>query len=73
MAQPLDVVAAALRKIRDQADWALLQINEAGERRSLSWRCTQCGYVKKFTRPASEEVATSRCPRCRGEQFEPGQ
>lgn len=69
MESPLEVLTAALRRIRDQADAALRNAN-VEERRSLAWKCKQCGYVKKFTRPASEEVA-SRCPRCRGDEFEP--
>jgi hypothetical protein len=47
----------ALKSIRDQADSALKKIEQRGEQRSLSWKCTTCGHTKHFTRPALAEVA----------------
>jgi rubrerythrin len=60
----------SLRDIRDKADTALRRMQSTSEQRSLAWRCTACGYIKHFTRPAPAEVA-SPCPKCQGSKFEP--
>ena len=36
--------------------------------RALRWRCTQCGHVKRVTRPMPAEVAPP-CPKCRSDSF----
>jgi len=69
MESPLNSLTATLKRIRDQAD-AALRIVDQSDRRSLAWKCKACGYVKHFTRPATADAA-SRCPRCKGEAFEP--
>ena len=67
----IETLTAALQAIRDHADAALKGMElPATNRRSLGWKCTGCGYVKHFTRPARAEVAAP-CPKCRGAAFEP--
>ena len=61
---------ASLQDIRDKADAAIRRTQTATERRSLAWRCTACGYIKHFTRPATAEVA-SPCPKCQSVEFQP--
>ena len=61
---------ASLQDIRDKADAALRRTQMASEQRSLAWRCTACGHIKHFTRPALAEVALP-CPKCQGSKFEP--
>jgi len=72
MAETPDRIRQILEKIREETDQALALLNGAGlaEERALGWKCTGCGYVKHFTRPASFEVV-GRCPRCRSDQFRP--
>jgi rubrerythrin len=58
-----------LKSIRDQADSILKKIERTAEQRSLAWKCTSCGYAKRFTRPVFAEVAAP-CPKCDGETFQ---
>jgi hypothetical protein len=53
----LKALIVALTSIRDQADSALRTIEEPRRERSLAWKCSACGYIKHFTRPALAEVA----------------
>jgi rubrerythrin len=69
METPLDTLATALRRIRDHADAVLKKIESPAERRSLAWKCRNCGYIKHFSKPAIAEVSAP-CPRCRGDAFE---
>jgi hypothetical protein len=68
--QALDALIVALRSIRDQADSVLKKIDRTRPERSLAWKCTGCGNVKHFTRPALAEVAAP-CPKCGGADFNP--
>jgi rubrerythrin len=65
----LKPLKAILEAIRDQADYALKQLQDAEEQRSMGWICKECRYVKHFTRAVPLE-ATGRCPRCKGTSFE---
>jgi predicted Zn-ribbon and HTH transcriptional regulator len=60
---------AILETIRQQVDFALKQLQEAEEQRSMRWRCKECRYTKHFTRPVQLE-ATGRSPRCKSTSFE---
>jgi predicted Zn-ribbon and HTH transcriptional regulator len=64
--QPLKAI---LETIRERADYALKQLQDADEQRSMHWRCKECGYMKHFTRPMPLESA-GRCPRCKSSSFE---
>jgi hypothetical protein len=52
---------SALRSIRDQADSVLKNIEQPYEQRSMRWKCKECRYVKRFTKPVLSETA-GRCP-----------
>jgi rubrerythrin len=64
------LVKAILETIREQAEYALKQLQAAEEGRSMVWLCRECGYTKHFTRPVLANVAAP-CPKCRCEIFEP--
>ena len=70
MEPAVDAVIVALRSIRDQADSVLRKIDQPRRERFLAWKCTGCGHVKHFTRPALAEVA-ALCPKCGGGAFDP--
>jgi predicted Zn-ribbon and HTH transcriptional regulator len=61
---------AALRSIRDQADSVLKQMERPQEQCSMRWKCKECQYIKRFTRPVTLEAA-GRCPRCKSTEFRP--
>jgi predicted Zn-ribbon and HTH transcriptional regulator len=65
---PLKPLKAALETIRQRADCALKQLQDAEEERSMRWKCKDCEYVKRFTRSVPLE-ATGRCPRCKSTSF----
>jgi rubrerythrin len=65
----LKPLKAILETIRERADYALKQLQDAQEERSMRWKCKQCRYVKYFTKPVSLETA-GRCPRCKSIEFE---
>ena len=67
---PLAILKAALKTIREQADYALKQLEDPQETRSMRWVCKDCRYVKHFTRPVTLEGA-GRCPRCKCTEFKP--
>jgi len=67
--KPLKVI---LETIRQEADRALKHIENAGEGRSMRWKCKNCRYVKFFTRRVISEAA-GRCPRCKNGSFEVAQ
>ena len=70
MEPALNALIVALRSIRDQADLVLRKIDKPRRERSLAWKCSGCGQVKRFTRPALVEVAVP-CPKCGGAAFDP--
>ena len=55
---------AVLEAIRDMAANALNQIRLPQAEHSMRWKCKDCQYVKRFTRPVVLETA-GRCPRCK--------
>jgi len=63
MDSALNALIGALTSIRDQADSVLKKIDQPRPERSLAWKCTGCGQIKYFTRPALAEVAAP-CPKC---------
>jgi len=68
--EKLSAIKPILETIRERADFALKQIQEAEEERSMRWRCKNCRWVKNFTRPVPLEAA-GRCPRCKSISFQP--
>ena len=66
---PLKPLEAILETIREQADFALKQLQQSEEERSTRWRCKDCNYTKHFTRPVPLEAA-GRCPRCKSISFQ---
>ena len=67
--EKLKPIRAILEAIREKADYALKQLQEAEEERSLRWRCKGCRWVKHFTKPVPFEAA-GKCPRCKSIEFE---
>jgi Zn finger protein HypA/HybF involved in hydrogenase expression len=65
----LKPLKAILEAIREQADCALRQLHDAEDQRSMRWKCKDCGYMKRFTRPVPQETADD-CPKCKGRSFE---
>jgi hypothetical protein len=66
--EALRPIREALERVRERVDYAISRLKSFEEIRSLRWRCTQCGRVKRFTRPMPAEVAPP-CPKCRGDSF----
>jgi predicted nucleic-acid-binding Zn-ribbon protein len=60
---------AILETIRERADYALKQLEDAEAERSMRWKCKDCRYTKHFTKPVPLE-STGRCPRCKNASFE---
>jgi rubrerythrin len=69
MDSALKALIGQVRAIRDQADSVLRKIEQPSGERSLAWKCTRCGHIKHFTRPALAEVAAP-CPKCGGVTME---
>jgi len=67
--EKLKPLRAILETIRERADYALKQLQDAEEARSMRWRCKDCRYMKYFTRPVPLESAV-KCPRCKSTSFE---
>jgi predicted Zn-ribbon and HTH transcriptional regulator len=65
----LKPLKAILEAIREQADFALKQIQQSEEGRSMRWKCKDCRYVKHFTRPVPLDAA-GKCPRCKSFSLE---
>ena len=65
----LKPLKATLETIRDQVNYALKQLEDAEQERSMRWKCKDCEYMKRFTRPVMLEAA-GRCPRCKSTSFE---
>lgn len=65
---PLKPLKAILKNIREQADYALKQLEQPGEVRCMRWRCKDCGYTKHFTKSVPLE-SCGRCPRCKSIEF----
>ncbi len=70
MAETSDQLKQILERIRNDTDQALTLLAGTGGQRALAWKCTGCGHVKHFTKPASLDVV-ARCPRCKSDQFVP--
>ena len=66
--EALTPIREALERARERVDYAISRLKSFEEIRSLRWRCTQCGHVKRFTRPMPAEVAPP-CPKCRSDSF----
>ncbi len=66
--EALKPIRAQLESARDQLDRALARLKSFDEVRFLRWRCTDCGYIKHFTRPMPAEVAPP-CPKCDSKSF----
>jgi hypothetical protein len=64
----LKPLKAILQTIREQADFALKQLQESEEERSMRWECKDCRYIKHFTRPVPLEAA-GRCPDAKAFRF----
>jgi len=47
---------AILETIREQADFALKQLQKSEEERSMRWRCKDCQYVKHFNQAVPLET-----------------
>jgi hypothetical protein len=67
--EKLKPIRAILETIRERADYALKQLQDAEEQRSMRWKCKDCRYVKHFTKPVPFEAA-GKCPRCKSSEFE---
>ena len=65
----LEPLKAILETIREQADFALKELQKSEEERSMRWKCKDCNYIKHFTRPVLLEAA-GRCPRCKSDAFQ---
>jgi predicted Zn-ribbon and HTH transcriptional regulator len=65
----LKPLKAILERIREQADFALKQLQASEQERSMRWKCKGCEYVKHFTRPVPLEAA-GQCPRCKSVSFQ---
>ena len=67
--EKLKPIRAILEAIREKADYALKQLQEAEEERSMRWACKSCRHIKYFTKPVPLEVV-EKCPRCKCSSFE---
>jgi predicted Zn-ribbon and HTH transcriptional regulator len=67
----LKPLKATLETIRERADYALKQLQKSEEQRLMRWKCANCGYTKRFTRPVPQETADD-CPKCKSRLFEVG-
>jgi hypothetical protein len=47
--EKLKPIKAILETIWERVDYALKQLQQAEEQRSMRWRCKDCRYVKHFT------------------------
>ncbi len=61
-------IREVLEHARERLDFALARLKSYDEFRCMRWRCTDCGYIKHFTRPMPAEVAPP-CPKCSGKKF----
>jgi hypothetical protein len=59
MDSPVDTLIVAPKAIRDHADSVLRKIEQSSQQKSLAWKCSACGHIKHFTRPALADVG---CP-----------
>ena len=66
--EALRQIREALERVRERVDYAISGLKSFEGIRSLRWRCTQCGHVKRFTRAMPAEVAPP-CPKCRDDSF----
>jgi rubrerythrin len=66
--ETLRLFREALERARQRVDYAISRLKSFEKIRALRWRCTQCGHVKRFTRPMPAEVAPP-CPKCRSDSF----
>ncbi len=70
MDSAVDTLIVTLKAIRDHADSVLRKIEQSSQQKSLAWKCSACGHIKHFTRPALADVAVS-CRKCGGATFYP--
>jgi len=70
MDSAVDTLIVALKAIRDHADSVLRKIEQSSQQKSLAWKCSACGHIKHFSRPALADVAVS-CRKCGGATFYP--
>jgi hypothetical protein len=66
--EALRPIREALERVRERVDYAISRLKSFEEIRALRWRCTQCGHVKRFTRPMPAQVAPPY-PKCRSDSF----
>jgi len=66
----VEIVKQRLLEIRAKVDSALREIAGAEEIKTARWKCSACGHLKHFTKPATA-VACGNCPRCKGATFLP--
>jgi hypothetical protein len=59
--ETLRPIREALERARERLDYAIGRLKSFEEVRCLRWRCIDCGYVKRFTKPMPAEAA----PPCR--------
>ena len=57
-----------LQEVHEQLGHTIKRLQSYDELRCMRWRCTDCGYIKHFTRPMPAEVAPP-CPKCEGKHF----
>jgi predicted nucleic-acid-binding Zn-ribbon protein len=70
MAETSEALRQIFERILDDAERALKLLDCCHEKRSLAWKCQQCGHTKHFTRPVLADVAAP-CPKCRNAAFQP--
>ena len=66
--EALKPIQTGLESVRLEVDSLLRRLQSLQEFRCMRWRCTDCGYIKHFTRPMPAEVAPP-CPKCGGKKF----
>ena len=67
--EALKPIREALERARERVEYAIGRLKLFEEVRSLRWRCTGCGFTKRFTKPVPAHVAPP-CPKCQAHSFE---
>ena len=67
-AEALKPLLQTLEEVHERLGSTIKQLKSYDEFRCMRWRCTDCGYIKHFTRPMPAEVAPP-CPKCSGKNF----
>lgn len=68
-AEALKPLLKNLQEVHEKLGHTIKRLQSCDEFRCMRWRCTECGYIKHFTRPMPAEVAPP-CPKCDGKKFE---